>query len=57
MEAAAGQRLGLPGVNTRSWEWGGALSGDWLLFQRGEFDARAKSVRLLNLKTHRVRTS
>jgi hypothetical protein len=49
-------RLGLPGVNTRSWEWGGALSGDWLLFQRGEFDARAKSIRLVNLRSHGVRT-
>ena len=49
-------RLPLSGVNTRSWEWGGALSGDWLLFQRGEFDARSKSVRLVNLKTHVRRT-
>ena len=49
-------RLGLAGVNSRSWEWGGALSGDWLLFQRGEFDARSKSVRLANLRTHGIRT-
>jgi hypothetical protein len=49
-------RLGLPGVNTRGWEWGGALSGDWLLFQRGEFDARSKTIRLLNLKRHGFRT-
>src|SRR5436305_4576916 len=38
---ATHRRLGLPHVNTSSWEWGGALSGDWLLFQRGEFDARS----------------
>ncbi len=51
------RQIGLPsGVNTRSWEWGGALSGDWLLFQRGEFDARSKSVRLVNLKTRAKRT-
>lgn len=56
-ELAPKKRLTLPsGVNTRSWEWGGALSGDWLLFQRGEFDARLKSVRLINLKTHAKRT-
>ncbi len=51
------KRITLPsGINSRSWEWGGALSGDWLLFQRGEFDARSKSVRLINLKTKAKRT-
>ena len=50
------KQIKLPGgINTKSWEWGGALSGDWLLFQRGEFDARAKSVRLFNLKTRQTR--
>lgn len=44
------------GVNSRSWEWGGALSGDWLLFQRGEFDARSKFIRLINLQTRAKRT-
>ena len=56
-QLAPRQRLSLPaGINTRSWEWGGALSGDWLLYQRGEFDARTKSVRLVNLKTRAKRT-
>ncbi|MDX6377786.1 MAG: hypothetical protein QOE98_2089 [Gaiellaceae bacterium] len=56
-QLAPKKRLSLPsGINTRSWEWGGALSGDWLLFQRGEFDARLKSVRLINLKTRAKRT-
>ena len=51
-QLAPKKQITLPGgINTKSWEWGGALSGDWLLFQRGEFDARAKSVRLINLKT------
>jgi hypothetical protein len=55
-QLAPKRRLTLPsGINTRSWEWGGALSGDWLLFQRGEFDARTKSVRLINLKTREMR--
>ena len=56
-QLAPKKRITLPsGINTRSWEWGGALSGDWLLFQRGEFDARSKSVRLINLKTKAKRT-
>ncbi len=56
-QLAPKKQIKLPnGINTRSWEWGGALSGDWLLFQRGEFDARSKSVRLANLKTRKVRT-
>ena len=56
-QPAPKKRVTLPsGINTRRWEWGGALSGDWLLFQRGEFDARSKSVRLVNLKTREKRT-
>lgn len=56
-QLAPKRKLSLPsGINTRGWEWGGALSGDWLLFQRGEFDARAKSIRLINLKTKAKRT-
>jgi hypothetical protein len=56
-QLAPKKKLALPsGINSRSWEWGGALSGDWLLFQRGEFDARSKSVRLVNLRTKSKRT-
>ena len=55
-QLAPKKQIKLPsGINTRSWEWGGSLSGDWLLFQRGEFDARSKSVRLINLKTRKAR--
>ena len=55
-QLAPKKQIKLPGgINTKSWEWGGSLSGDWLLFQRGEFDARSKSVRLINLKTRQAR--
>ena len=53
-QLAPKKRITLPsGINSSKWEWGGALSGDWLLFQRGEFDARTKFIRLINLKTQR----
>jgi hypothetical protein len=56
-QLAPKKRITLPsGINSSKWEWGGALSGDWLLFQRGEFDARSKFIRLINLKTREKRT-
>jgi hypothetical protein len=56
-QLAPKRRLSLPAsVTTSRWEWGGALSGDWMLYQRGEVDARTKAVHLVNVVTGARRT-
>lgn len=52
-DAATGRRTGLPaGVNTRDWEWAPTISGDWILFSRGEVASRStQRVMLQNLLT------
>jgi hypothetical protein len=47
-----GTRTGPPaGVNTRHWEWHPTISGDWLLFGRGNRGARTDSILLKNVST------
>ncbi len=56
-QLAPRRRLTLPrSVTSAGWEWGGALSGDWLLYQRGEVDARSKAIHLVNVATGARRT-
>jgi hypothetical protein len=43
------------GVNTSLWEWHPTISGDWLLFSRGNFRARLDQVLLRNLTTGETR--
>jgi hypothetical protein len=51
-DLAGGGRSAPPaGVNTRQWEWHPTISGDWLLFGRQSFAARADLVLLRNLVT------
>jgi hypothetical protein len=33
-----------PGVNTKRWEWGPTISGDWLLYVRGVYDTTQQLI-------------
>ena len=51
-DLAGGGRSAPPaGVNTRHWEWHPTVSGEWLLFGRQSYAARADLVLLRNLVT------